>query len=261
MNIRIILSLAILVLFIQCKEQKSKKDTTKNEQITAQNTYNFIGSGSIKFQLFSDSSYIFTVMQKDFDYEKLEKYKGFCYLKSDTLYFIPIKFKFNRSEKAVIKNNFIEFVDGESPLKIEIKKNLFHTKVKLDLKKHNSYAFFTFNPEFQRFTYYGYKPKTIKPSDLNQSELIELDKILQRCFKENASKLRNINQYVKQCVVVTNEKQEKEVWIGCYCKDPYNKESYKYSLIRMDDGGECNIHLKINLTRHNYSDLNISGRA
>lgn len=261
MKIKIILSLAILALFIQCKEEKPKKKATKIEKITAKNVSNFIGNTSVKFQFFSDSSYIFTIMQKDFDYEKLEKYKGFCYLQNDTLHFSPIDFKFNRSQKAVIKNNFIEFVDGESPLKIELKKNLFHTKAKLDLKKYNDYAFFTFNSEFQRPTNYGYKPGTIKPADLNQDELTELNQILKRCFKENAFELKNLNQYIKQCIVVINEKQEKEVWISCYCKDLYAKETFKYSLIDMSDGGNCNINLKINLTKQNYSQLNIAGRA
>jgi hypothetical protein len=90
--------------------------------------------------------------------------------------------------------------------------------------------------------------------------LIKLDQITQRCFKENHSKLKDIKQYVKQCIVVINENHEKEVWLGCYCKKPYDKESYKYSLIMMDGGGQCNVNLKINLTQNNYSDLNISGR-
>jgi hypothetical protein len=29
----------------------------------------------------------------------------------------------------------------------------------------------------------------------------------------------------------------------------------------MNDGGNCNINLKVNLTKHNYSELNISGSA
>ncbi|MWB94660.1 hypothetical protein GON26_09820 [Flavobacterium sp. GA093] len=261
MKLKIILTLIFLGLLIQCKKENPKNVNPKTEQITALNIYNYIGKSSMKFQLFSDSSYVFTIMQKDFDYEKLERRKGFCYLKNDTLYFKPLDFKFNRSEKAVIKNNFIEFVDGETPLKIEIRKNIFHTKSKLDLKKFNDYAFFTFNPEFQRPGNYGYKPETIKPADLNQSELIELDQILEKCFSENESKLKKLDKYVKQCIVVINEKHEKEIWIGCYCKEPYDNQSYKYSLIDMSDGGNCNIHLKINLTTHKYSDLNISGRA
>jgi hypothetical protein len=263
MKIQIIIVFIIFGLFIQCKNEKTKKvNSTKKEMISATNQYNYIGDASMKFQFFSDSSYVFTVQQKDFDHEKLERFKGFCYFKNDTLYFKPFEFKFDRrSEKAVIKNNFIEFINDESALKIEIKKNLFQTKNKLDLKKYNDYAFFSFNEGVDSPVYYGYKPKTIKAYDLKQNELIELDQILKRCFKENSSKLKNINKYLKQCIVVINDKQEKEVWVSCYCKGFNLKETYKYDLIRMNDGGNCNINLKINLTKHNYTDLNIAGQA
>ena len=111
--------------------------------------------------------------------------------------------------------------------------------------------------------YNSFRDKTnnLKPSDLSQKELVELDQILKKCFSDNTPKLRKLDQYVNQCIVVINEKQEKEVLIKSYCKDPYNKNEYKYSLIMMDDGGNCNIGLKVNLTNHNYSDLYISGSA
>jgi hypothetical protein len=262
MKVKIILSLVVLGLFVQCNEKKTKISMQKTEQICAINNYNFIGKTSLKFQFFSDSTYSFTITKKESDYEKFEKFTGSCYVKNDTIYFKPFEFKFDRrSEKAVIKNNFLEFINDESALKIEIKKNLFHTKNKLDLRNYNNYAFFSFNKEVHSPIYYNYKPNTIKPYDLHQNELIETDQILQRCFKENTSKLKNINLYIKQCIVVLNEKQEKEVWISCYCKDFSIKDTYKYDLIMMNDGGNCNINLKINLTKHNYSNLNISGSA
>ena len=257
---KIILSIIILGLCIQCKEAKSKKNEQKIEQISAVNHYNFFGKSSFKFQFFSDSSYIFTIIDKDINHEKLEKFSDFCYKKNDTIYFSQTRFRYNGSKKAVIKNNFIEFIDGDFPLKIEVKKNVFHTKSKLDLKKHKDYAFFSFEEKFHE-RYFRNRSKNIKPLDLNQNELTELDEILKKCFSENSSKLRNINQYLKQCIVVLNEKQEKEIWISCYCKDFDLNETFQYSLIDMSDGGNCNINLKINLTKHNYSDLNISGRA
>ena len=85
--------------------------------------------------------------------------------------------------------------------------------------------------------------------------------ILRKCFSDNASKLSKFDKYVHQCIVIINEKLEKEVLISSYCKDPFDKNNFKYSLIMMDDGGNCNIGLKINLTKHNYSDLSISGSA
>ncbi|MCR4031112.1 hypothetical protein [Flavobacterium panacis] len=262
MSIKIILSVIILGLSIQCKqnEEKQKNKPQKIEKILAINNYKFIGSTSLKFQFFSDSSYTFTIIKKEDDYEKLEIFKGSCFVKNDTIYFKPFEFKFDRSsEKAVIKNNFIEF--DKSALKIEIKKNLFKTKNELDFTKFKDYAIFSFNQEMHSSVYYGYEPNTIKPYDLTQKELVETDLILKKCFSENKSKLEKFDQYIKQCIVVINKKQEKEVWISCYCNDFYFKDTFKYDLIRMNDGGNCNINLKINLTKHNYSDLNISGSA
>lgn len=261
MKIKIILSVIILGFIIQCKhdETKSKKEPQKTEKILAINNYNFIGNTSLKFQFFSDSSYAFTILKKEDDYEKLEIFKGSCFIKNDTIYFKPFKFKFDRSsDKAVIKNNFIEF--NKSVLKLEIKKNLFHTKSRLDFTKFKDYSFFTFKQEFHSPIYYGYEPNTVKPYDLTQKELIETDQILKKCFSEKKSKLKKFDKYIKQCIAVINKKQEKEVWVSFYCNDFYFKDTFKYDLIRMNDGGNCNINLKINLTKHNYSDLNISGR-
>lgn len=260
MKTKIILSIVALGLFSQCKEDNSKKTIQKTEKISAINNYNFIGSSSLRFQFFSDSSYVFTIIEKDNNHNKIEKFNDFCYSKNDTIYFSPSRFGYNRSEKAVIKNNFIEFIGGNFPLKIEIQKNLLQTKNKLNLEKYNNYAFFSFEEEFHE-NYFNYKPNTVKPADLNQKELVEIDQILKKCFSDNTSKLKKFDKYVNQCIVIINEKQEKEVLINSYCKDPYNKNGFKYSLIQMNDGGNCNISLKINLTKHNYSDLSISGMA
>ena len=259
MKVKIMLSLVVLVLFIQCKGGNSEKITTKIEQISAVNNYNFIGNRSLKFQLFSDSSYVFTLIDKDQNHDKGERFNDFCYSKNDTIYFSQTRFRFNGSKKAVIKNNFIEFINGDFPLKIEIKKNLLPTKNNLDFKKYSDYAFFSFEPKFHER--YFRKSNILKAGDLNQKELIEMDQIVKKCLSENNSKLKKVDEYIKQCIVVINEKQEKEIYIYCYCKDFNIGKTFKYDLVDMSDGGNCNISLKINLTKHNYSDLNIAGSA
>lgn len=259
MKIQLLLSALTLALFIQCKKADTEKSKNqKIEKISAVNNYDF--GGSTKFEFYSDSTYVFTTIEESTDHEKTEKFSGFCYSKKDTLYFDRAGFRFNESEKAVIKNNFIEFIDGKFPLKIEIKKNLLQTKNKLALKKYEDYAFFTFDSKFYS-PYFDYKPNTIKPYDLTENEFHEVDQILKKCFSENNVKLRKIDQYVKQCIVILNDKNEKEVLILCYCKSPHNNKEFKYSLIQMNDGGNCNISLKINLTKHNYSALSVSGLA
>ena len=252
MKRKFILIFTILSLFIQCKKSKTEtlKDT-KIEQIFAENNYDL--GGNVKFELFSDSTYNFTSIVKSPNYEKTEKFNGFCEVKNDTLYFKPFEFEYTNSEKAVIKNNFIEFISDKSSFRIEIKKNFLNTKNKLEFTKFKDYAIFTYKPESKNSGY--------KPYDINQKELEEIDRILSKCFTENKSKLKSKNEYVKQCIIVKNVNNEKEVWINCYCKDKYDKSGFKYNLIQMKDGGKCNISVKINLTKKEYSELNIAGLA
>jgi len=258
MKTKITALLLVLFLFLSCQEKTKKSKNEKAEKITAVNDPDL--GETLKFELYSDSSYIFTITSKFSNPEKTEKFNGACYVKNDTLYFSPQRFKFNGSGKAVIKNNFIEFIDPDFPLRIEIKKNLFQTKSKLDFKKYSDYAVFTFDPKFYGI-YFKRNSNKIKPHDLNQEELIEVDRIVKKCFDENSAKLRKIGTYVKQCIVIINEKQEKEILVNCFCKSPHTEKSFKYSLIGQSDGGNCNIRLRINLTKHKYSDLNIAGQA
>lgn len=253
-----ILFIAFFGFFLYNTENIKKSQTEKIQQISATNKYHL--GGSMNFEFYSDSTYSFVNLTNKAYGNKKENFQGSCFFKNDTLYFKPIKFSFNESEKAVIKNNFIEFIDGKFPLKIEITKNLFQTKTPLDLKKYNDYTFFTFNPKFHEY-YFDYKPSAIKPYDLNQKELTEVDQIFKKCFSKNALLLRKIDKYVKQCIVIINDKQEKEVLINCYCKDSWIEAEYKYSLIDMSDGGNCNISVRINLNKHNYSKLYIAGEA
>lgn len=260
MNKKIIFIFTIFILFGNCKKAKMEiKTPHKIEQIYAENNYGMFGK--MKLTIYSDSSYTCVKYETRPNYEKTEKFDGFFKITNDTINFFPSDFKLNYSTKAIIKNNFIEFIDGEYPLKIEIKKNTFKSKNQLNFNKIKDYAFFTFNEKYHSPIYYGYKPKTIKPYDIKQSEFEDLNRILKKCFSENKSKLKDINNYVKQCIVVKNKKQEIEVWISCYCKSKYEKENYKYFIMQMNDGGNCNINLKINLTKQNYSELNISGSA
>jgi hypothetical protein len=258
MKRQVILIFAAFGLLVQCQDSKNEVKS-RIEQIFAENIYDF--GRILQLNIFSDSTYTFTVIEKSPDYEKTEKFKGLCFLKNDTIYFKPFKFEFNDSEKAIIKNGFVEFVNGKNPFKIEIKKNEFNTKSNLDFENYKDYAVFTFDQRFYSSTYYNYKPNTIIAYEIKQSELVEIDEILKKCFSANSSRLININDYVKQCIPVINSNQEKEVWISCYCKVEHIKKEYKYSIIQMEDGGKCNINLKINLTKHNYSQLNIAGEA
>lgn len=261
MKRQIVILFLLFGFLIQCKDKESESivKSRKKTIVFAENIIdNLIGQNKTRLIIYSDSSYFCESIISHVNYEKQEKFKGHLQLKNDTIEFFS-RFKLTNSNKAVIKNNFIEFVDGDSDFKIEIKNSLLNIKSKLNLERYQDYAFFSFNEEFQRPINYGYKPKTLKPYDLEQNELIQIDNILKKCFTENKEKLRKKENYIFQCIAVINQNEEKEVWVSCYCNNKNRKENYKYWLIDMCDGGNCNVHLKVNLTKNNYSELNIAG--
>lgn len=261
MKRQIVLLFLLFGFLIQCKnsENNSFIKHGKKTIVFAENTVDdLFGINNIRLIIYSDSSYFCESIISHVNYEKQEKFKGHLQLKNDTIEFFS-RFKLTNSNKAVIKNNFIEFVDGDSDFKIEIKNSLLNIKSKLNLERFQDYAFFSFNEEFHSSIYFGYKPETIKPYDLEQNELVNVDEILNKCFSENKEKLRKKENYINQCIAVINEKGEKEIWMSCFCKEKNEKNRFKYYLKMMSGGGNCNVNLKINLTQNNYSDLNIAG--
>jgi hypothetical protein len=249
MKIQYLIAFFILHLFFGCK---NKTNTSSEEIIYAENIYDF--ERTIKLNIYADSSYVFTISEKDPRYEKTEKFKGLCYRKLDTIYFSPFEFEYNDSEKAVIKNNFIEFIDGKYPLRVKIKKTNFLLK-KTYSEKQDSYSTFTFNSKF-----YDCFKENVKPYDLSEKEINELEMLLIKCIEENKRKMtRPITEYQKQLIAVKNLQGEIEVWVNCNCKE--KNEEFQYSILDYNDGGDCHFNLKINLSKNTYSELYINGEA
>jgi hypothetical protein len=254
----ILTSILFMGLFSQCQKNVNK-ESDKIIQINAENNYDL--GEDMTLNLYSDSTYSFVVKLQRPNYEKIEKFNGRYIQSNDTVDFYPFRFDYNRSTKAIIKNNFVEFIDGESPLKIEIKKNKLGLKGELDFENFMDYAIFTFNPKFYNPRYFGDVPSKVKAYDLKQGDLVQIDRLLKKCFHENANELNDFNNYIKQCIPIINSNGEREVWISCFCKNYSLNTRYKTSIIIMNDGGNCNISLKINLNKNEYSELNIAGEA
>jgi hypothetical protein len=207
--------------------------------------------------IYDNSTYEFTVIEGGFNHQKIEKFNGSCSIKNDTIYFKPFEFKFTNSEKAIIKNNFIEFIDGAFPFRIKIKKSSIVIKQTIDFGQFNGYSIFTYEKKF-----YNYFTKDVKPYELTQKDLVGLDKILEKCFEDKKNKLdKESNQYGKQIIAVTNSKNEIEVWVSCNCKDKRFKDEFDCQIMEVKDGGNCHFRLKVNLTKQSYSELSINGEA
>jgi hypothetical protein len=123
--------------------------------------------------------------------------------------------------------------------------------------------------------------KNAKPTELTQSELIEIENILKTLVKENnkAQKIGliehnknypenqrttpayelKIDGFKRQYVPIINDKGQKEVWINFFCDDTGAEEYWKTEIMIVDDGGNCYYNLKINLDTKEYYELRING--
>lgn len=253
---RHLLLFGLLFLLFKCNQHKKEiNQLGKVEQIFAENIYDL--GESVKLIIYTDSTYEFIVGNGGINHQKIKKFNGSCFIKSDTIYFRPFEFKYVNSEKATIKNNFIEFLGGEFPFRVKIKESSISVKHTLDFGQFSDYSVFTYDKKF-----YDYFPKDVKPYELTQKDLIELDNILKKCFEENNTKLnKKSSQYAKQIIAVINSKNDIELWVSCNCKDKRFKNEFEYAIIQVQDGGNCHFRLKINLTKQSYSDLSINGEA
>ena len=247
-------SLFLFFIMLFCFSCTEKKDSSK-EILIAENQLDF--RITYNLTLYSDSMYLFTFNDGNFNHEKNEKFRGRYLFNKDTIIFTPFQFDFLDANKAVIKNNFVEFLDGKYPFKIKVLKTSVEQKLKIDTTNVSDFALFTYNPK-----HYSYFSDSIKPYDLNKEDLITIDSLLAKCIAENNGIGRKKDEYFKQCTAIINSRNEKEVRIYCLCKKHFfKKEEYQYQIIRVNDGGDCFFSVKMNLTRRKYYDLHINGLA
>jgi hypothetical protein len=250
--------LFLLSFLTACNTPELENKTREKQVILQAESIMSYGQGGTSFKIFIDSSYLFEVNFKGFNYEKYEKFTGHLFIKDDTISFFPSRFGFNNSEEAVVKNGFIEFVDSKSSFRLGIAKSSLPLRSKLDFKNFDDYAVFTYSSAFD-----NYFSDNSKPYDLTQTELIQIDDVLKTCLKENQEAIKkDISKYVKQCIVFLNAKGEKEALIFCHCKDIRTDGAFRYSFLGLgNDGGDCRFRVKINLTKDTYSELFINGEA
>jgi len=123
--------------------------------------------------------------------------------------------------------------------------------------------------------------KNAKPASLNASEIKETELLLSKCInaynpkqlkrfkkanKENPGYKISKNHYIidlvrydRQFIAVINKKDEKEVWVNCFCITSSNK--WKKEVFQVNDGENCFFNVKINLTKKTYYNLMVNGDA
>ncbi|WP_333852170.1 hypothetical protein [Epilithonimonas sp.] len=247
--------LLILFLCLSCKklEKISERITQKDTLLIAKQEFSNFNKINRTFIIFSDSSYIFNDYLKETNHRKEESFEGILKIKNDTINFFPFELDYNEAETAVLKNGFIEFTDGEAPDRMKIEKTTLKVNNLIDFKSFKDYAVFTDYKKFENDNSY-------KSFDLTAKDLMKIETILKNEFQKNKH-LRKYSDYLKQVTSLKNEKNEEIVGIHCYCKDDDLQESFQFYKIGMEDGGNCNVYIRLNLTTGKIEILNIAGLA
>lgn len=248
----------ISLFFVSCKKDITNNNKTpKLDEYLLEAEYNSPLFEQTTFIIKKDSSYIFT-KKSDMDFDEYSiTSKGKVLIKNDTITFRYHHFTQNKSKKAILKNNLIIFLNDEDPYRLSINNTKLEVKNYYNLNQFQNYSTFT-SSEFLLKYYYR---KAFIDYELQNNDMIEIDKIVQTIFKENSDKLRLYKDYVIQCCAVKNDKGEIEVFVNLFCYDDLIDLGYKLSVVSMSDGGNCNVSVMINLTKKTYSNLNIAGLA
>ena len=237
-------------------ERKPVQNSKKEALLIA--THNSYAFSKIErtFKIFSDSTFEFTESLQEPNHTKKETFGGKAQIINDTIKFFPFELDFNRAETAVLKNGFIEFIDGEFPYRMLIENSKLEGKNLINYSKFNDYSVFTFYKKFQRFP----EEKKYKNFDLSTKDLEKIEAILKKEFAQNKN-LKKYSEYIKQIMSVKNEQNENIILIRCFCKNSSSIEDFRYHQIEMHDGGKCNIYIKLNLSKGKIEIFNIAGLA
>jgi hypothetical protein len=245
---RLSLLIVISLLLIQCSHKEKQTDYV----LIAENNYDGFYSQSLT--LLHDSTFSFKLIDHSNVTATYEDCKGEYFIKNDTVYF-SAKLQFVRADTAVIKDGFVEFINGAYPFKIKVIKTCIQPRQSVFVDKYSDYSSFVFNPDF-----YDFFAADSKPYDLNTNELTGLDSLLNACIKENPDQIsKPVDSYNKICVAVITPQNEKEVRLYCVCKTTLKQVLYRNDKVR--DGGDCYFRVIINLTKRKYYDLNVNGTA
>lgn len=243
---KICLILICLITLVSCN---------KNETLLFSEIYfDSLMEEKYTFHISSDSTYHFMSRKVMFD-DSIENdsLKGVVSLVNDTIYLKANKLNENfQFDKAIIRNGFIEFMhDSRCCIqKYRLLHSQFTEKVTIDFSNYPKYAV---------FPYLSNKENEI-PYDLNQNDIQAIDFLLQKEMQSN-TELRDYKDYLIQLSSHLDIRNEIMVIAYLICENFTREERFKYQKISIKDGGDCNIYIKINLTKKEIKEVIIAGEV
>lgn len=253
----VLIAYFLVISIVSCQiADKPLVDPEKETLLIATQKFTDLNKIERTFKIYTDSNYIYTEIINESNHNKTESWRGKVQISNDTIKFFPFRLDYNRSETAILKNGFIEFIDGEYFDRMKIVRTNLNVKNLIDFKNFKDYSVFTFHKSANNLT----SQKSFANYDLTSKELNKIDILLKQTFSQN-NKLRKFSDYIKQVEAVKNANDDKIIFIRCFCKNKHLQESHEYFLTSMNDGGNCNIYIELNLTTGKIETLNIAGLA
>lgn len=239
--------ISFLILSCHTKIEKEKEIL-----LIATDKSSFINETELTFKIFSDSSYVLNIIVNGDNYDKVENFKGHLKIKNDSIEFFPSRLEFGNSEKANLKNGFIEFISDRALFRMKINSTKLKVNNLIDFSKFENYAVFDYEKEKQN--------DDNTKIDLNESDIYEIENLLKPEFKKRKN-LNEYGRYLKQLIGYKKANGEKYVIIRSFCESRYQLENFRKSVIEMNDGGKCNIFIVLNLTQKKIETFNVAGLA
>lgn len=122
----------------------------------------------------------------------------------------------------------------------------------------NNFAVIKYEPSSHRIYF-----KNARPLTIDDQEFISIQELIAKSVKEyNSSKnenekIQNLSEYKFQYLPVTDEKNQKIVYVNAFCNA--FEINWRKDIVEVDDGGKCFFNLKINLTNSAVYDFYVNG--
>jgi hypothetical protein len=214
--------------------------TREENYLVAQNVSqdNFFG-GKETLLLKKDSSFNYSSFPNNKEIGTNRTITGKYKIQNDTINLISKEI----STKLIFIGNQIQLLSFNAKMKVLTNNTSIKNNYQFDIPE--DFTVFSYNDSFKNYFNHPVKATKISSKDFYKLQLIIQNQIDLNKTKFRKHKLQS--DYFKQCVFVTNAKNEKEVWINGISKKSSHQDTWESSILEVNDGGEYYFTLEMNL--------------